>query len=54
MGNKIDKPQEERRVSETDARRMADQNNMHYYESSAKESINIQELMDDIMSQIYH
>ena len=45
---------EDRKISEHDAREMARQNNMNYYEASAKNNENIEEFMSDIMSQIYH
>jgi hypothetical protein len=45
---------EDRKISEHDAREMAKANNMNYYEASAKNNENIEEFMNDIMSQIYH
>ena len=51
VGNKIDR--EDRKISEHDARTMAEQNNMKYYETSAKNNQNVQNLMNDMMAQIY-
>ena len=53
MGNKID-CEEDRKISEHDAREMARQNNMEYYEASAKQNVGIEIFMADIMTQIYH
>ena len=53
VGNKIDR-EEDRKISEHDARQMAKQNNMQYYEASAKQNLNIETFMTDIMTQIYH
>ena len=48
MGNKIDKAAD-RKISKHDAEEMAEKNNMKYFEASAKDNINIEELMKDIM-----
>ena len=53
VGNKIDR-EEDRKISEHDAREMARNNNMQYYEASAKQNLNIETFMTDIMTQIYH
>ena len=52
VANKIDMA-DERKVSEQEAREMAKHHNMNYYEASAKENINIDELMGDLMQQVY-
>jgi len=48
VGNKVDMV-DDRQISEEEAQRMATQNNMHYWEASAKENVNIDALMDDLM-----
>ena len=48
VGNKIDR--EDRKISEHDAREMAAQNNMKYYETSAKNNQNVHDLMNDMMA----
>ena len=52
VGNKVDMVNE-RKISKEEAERMAAQNNMKYWETSAKENLNINELMDDLMNQVY-
>ena len=52
VGNKIDK-EEDRKISESEAREMARLNDMKYYEASAKQNLNISDFFNDIMSQIY-
>ena len=52
VGNKIDKV-DDRKISETQAREMAEQHNMTYYEASAMENINIDLFMDDLMEKVY-
>ena len=44
---------DERKISEEDAKKMAEQNNMHYWEASAKTNYNVNELMEDLMNQVY-
>ena len=53
VGNKIDRV-EDRKISKHDAEEMARQNNMRYFEASAKENINIDVFMREIMTEIYH
>ena len=48
VGNKIDKV-DDRKISETQAREMAKEHNMTYYEASAMENINIDLFMGDLM-----
>ena len=52
VGNKVDL-KDERKTSQEDAREIAKQHNMNYYDASAKENININELMEDLMGQVY-
>ena len=52
VGNKVDMV-DERKISEEDAKKMAEQNNMHYWEASAKTNYNVNELMEDLMNQVY-
>ena len=49
VGNKVDMKQD-RKISEEEARKIASQNNMNYWEASAKENVNINELMEDLMN----
>ena len=48
VGNKIDMV-DDRKISESEAREMAQQHNMNYYEASAMNNINIEEFMADLM-----
>ena len=48
VGNKVDMASD-RKISEEQAQQMAAQNNMKYFEASAKENININELMEELM-----
>ena len=48
VGNKVDMTSD-RKISEEQAQQMAAQNNMKYFEASAKENININELMEELM-----
>ena len=52
VGNKVDMVNE-RKISEEDAKKMAAQNNMHYWEASAKTNYNVDALMEDLMNQVY-
>ena len=52
VGNKIDMV-DDRKISEQEAREMAQQHNMTYYEASAMKNINIDEFMNDLMNQVY-
>ena len=44
---------DDRKISETQAREMAEQHNMTYYEASAMENINIELFMGDLMEKVY-
>ena len=52
VGNKIDL-EEDRKVSKEDAKALADQHKMMYFETSAKLNRNIDELMIYLMEQVY-
>ena len=52
VGNKIDL-EEQLAVSYEDAKRLADQNKMPYFETSAKLNKNVDELIDHMMEQVY-
>jgi GTPase SAR1 family protein len=48
VGNKCDL-ENERRVSQQAAQELAKQNDMHYYDTSAKNDYNIDAFMDDLI-----
>ena len=52
VGNKIDLA-DERKISAEQAKQMAEGQGMKYYDASAKENINIDVFMDDLMKQVY-
>ena len=52
VGNKIDL-EDERKISAEQAKQMAESQGMKYYDASAKENINIDVFMDDLMKQVY-
>ena len=52
MGNKIDR-EDDRKIGMSDAQKMAEMNNMEYFEASAKENIGVNEFMVNIMEAIY-
>lgn len=52
VGNKIDL-EDDRKVSYDEAKSLADQHKMHYFEASAKMNKNIDELMLSLMEQVY-
>lgn len=52
VGNKIDL-EEDRKVTYEDARTLADQHKMRYFETSAKLNKNIDELMQYLMEKVY-
>lgn len=52
MGNKIDL-EDDRKVTSEEARQLADQHKMQYFETSAKLNKNIDELMQYLMEQVY-
>ena len=43
----------ERKVSYEEANKLAQENNMHYYDTSAKNDMNIDAFMDDLIGQVY-
>ena len=45
--------EDERKITAEQAQQMADSQNMKYYDASAKENINIDTFMDDLMKQVY-
>ena len=49
VGNKVDL--EDRAIQKEQAELLAMNNNLHYYETSAKNNINITECMEDIFEQ---
>ena len=51
VGNKLDL--EDRIVSKSEAQKLADEHGMEYFETSAKNNINIQEVMTHIMDKVY-
>jgi len=51
VGNKVDL--DDRVVSKADAEKMALEHGIEYFETSAKEGINIKELMDNTKAKIY-
>ena len=52
VGNKCDL-ESERKVSYEEANTLAKENNMHYYDTSAKNDMNIDAFMDDLIGQVY-
>ena len=52
VGNKVDLA-DERKISAEQAKQMAESQGMKYYDASAKENINIDVFMDDLMRQVY-
>ena len=52
VGNKIDR-EDDRKIGMSDAQKMAEMNNMEYFEASAKENIGVNEFMVNIMEAIY-
>ena len=52
VGNKIDLA-DDRKITAQQAEEMAASQNMKYYDASAKENINIDTFMDDLMEQVY-
>ena len=52
VGNKIDL-EEERKVSTEEARELAKMHKMPYFEASAKLNRNIDELMQELMEEVY-
>ena len=50
IGNKIDK---EREVTTEEGQKFADSNNMPFYETSAKEGINVNECIKSLINQSY-
>jgi small GTP-binding protein len=52
VGNKCDL-EGERKVSYEEANKLAQENNMHYYDTSAKNDMNIDAFMDDLIGQVH-
>ena len=52
VGNKIDL-NDERKITAQQAQEMASSQNMKYYDVSAKENINIDTFMNELMQQVY-
>jgi GTPase SAR1 family protein len=52
VGNKLDL-EGERVVSKSEAQKIAQEHGMSYFETSAKDNINIQEVMQHIMDKVY-
>ena len=52
VGNKLDL-ESERVVSKSEAQKIASEHGMEYFETSAKDNINIQEVMTYIMDKVY-
>lgn len=52
IGNKIDLV-EERKISTKEAKQLADDHDMPYFETSAKEDRNVREVIQFIMTQVY-
>jgi GTPase SAR1 family protein len=52
VGNKIDL-EEERAISKAEATKLAQEHGMDYFETSARDNINIKELMQYIMDKVY-
>ena len=52
VGNKVDL-EDERKISAEQAKQMAESQGMKYYDASAKENINIDVFMEDLMKQVY-
>ena len=51
VGNKCDL-KDERRIFESEAKKLAAENKMNYYDVSAKENLNIDEVFQDLMEQV--
>ena len=52
VGNKVDL-EDERKITSEQAKSMAESQGMKYYDASAKENINIDVFMEDLMNQVY-
>ena len=52
IGNKIDRCEEERQVLESDGERLAADLDIKYFESSAKENINVTEVIEHLLNNI--
>ena len=51
VGNKVDL--DERVISKSEAKKIAEEHGMEYFETSAMNNINIQEMMTHIMDKVY-
>ena len=52
VGNKVDL-EDQRQVSYEEAKELADQNKMEYFETSAKLNKNVDEVINHMMEQVY-
>ncbi len=52
VGNKLDL-EHERIVSKSEGKKLASEHGMEYYEASAKNNVNINEVMQHIMDRVY-
>lgn len=52
VGNKIDL-EEHRVINKADATKIANEHGMDYFETSAKDNVNVQELLQYIMDKVY-
>ena len=52
-GNKCDVSDEERKVSKSKGKKFAEDNNMFFYETSAKTGAGVKELFGDVASKVY-
>ena len=53
LGNKSDVESDKRAVTYEEGKKYADEKGYHFYETSAKNNINIKEAFDDIFEQLY-
>ena len=54
VGNKVDLNDNERKVSFEEGEKLAQENNIHFYEISAKENINIKKCISCLVKEIMH
>ena len=52
IGNKMDLTEEDRQVSTEEAERLASHLNIQYFESSAKENVNVTEVIEHLLNNI--
>ena len=53
LGNKSDVESDKREVTYEEGKKYADEKGYHFYETSAKNNVNIKEAFDDIFEQLY-